>query len=136
MVQKVRWIKVLFMREGGEKGENFWLSDISHTHTYSLDPPFPKALYQRTRTLHSKALDILQLCVGATIIHPMSSAAEGSGLIVKIILCPPLSLGPSSLLMTPGMLVDVLITPRACARGKVIVVVVVVVHKKLPDLGI
>ena len=33
------------------------------------------------------------------------------------------------------------ITPRACARGKVIgrvviVVVIVVVHKKLPDLGI
>ena len=32
-----------------------------------------------------------------------------------------------------------IITPRACAGGKVIgrvVVVVVVVHKKLPDLGI
>ena len=31
------------------------------------------------------------------------------------------------------------VTPRACARGKVIgrvVVVVIIVHKKLPDLGI
>ena len=39
-------------------------------------------------------------------------------------------------------LLIILITPCACARGKVIgrvdviVVVVVVVHKKLPDLGI
>ena len=35
--------------------------------------------------------------------------------------------------------VGAIFTPRACARGKVIgrvVVVVVVVHKKLPDLGI
>ena len=35
-----------------------------------------------------------------------------------------------------GYMYLVFITPRACARGKVIGRVVVVVHKKSPDLGI